>query len=149
MTFDDLPAGERTFVDANTLVYHFAAHPQLRGPCTHFIERISRNEIAGFTSTSVLSETAHRLMVYEASRAFGWVSKVVDRLKRQPKHIQQLSDFRNAIDEIPRMGIQILTGTSAFGRNGRRAQRAVRASQQRCVDRGRNAAIRSGQHRQQ
>jgi predicted nucleic acid-binding protein len=109
MRLADLTDGEHIFLDANLLVYHFAAHPQLGQACTDFVERITRNEITGFTSTHVLSEAAHRLMTYEASRKFGWTSKIVDRLKQQPGEIQKLSDFRDAIDEVPRLGIQVVT----------------------------------------
>ena len=28
MSFDDLPAGAAVFLDANTLIFHFANHPQ-------------------------------------------------------------------------------------------------------------------------
>ncbi len=109
MKLDELSAGETIFLDANLLVYHLAAHPLFGATCADFIERVARKEITAFTSTHVLSEVAHHLMTYEASRKFGWKSKIVDRLKRQPSEIQKLSVFREAIDEIPRLGIEILT----------------------------------------
>ncbi|HEV2968371.1 MAG TPA: PIN domain-containing protein [Pirellulales bacterium] len=109
MTFDDLPAGAVVFLDANLLVYHFAAHPTFGTSCSRLIERIDKKEIAAFTSTHVLSEVAHRLMTYEASNVFGWKSKIVDRLKRHPTEIQKLQSFRQAIERIPQLGIQILT----------------------------------------
>ncbi len=34
MTFADLPANDDIFLDANTLVYHFASH-QVFGPATN------------------------------------------------------------------------------------------------------------------
>jgi predicted nucleic acid-binding protein len=71
MTFADLPAGAAVFVDANTLVYHFQPHPALGAACTDLVERIERQELAGFTSTHVLSEVAHRLMTLEACVLFG------------------------------------------------------------------------------
>jgi predicted nucleic acid-binding protein len=109
MKFDDLPAGESVFLDSNTLVYHFIPFPILGPLCTKLIDRIGTNEVAGITSTHVLSEVAHRLMTTEASRVFGWKSKIVDRLKRQPSEIQKLQSFRQAIERIPQLGIQVLT----------------------------------------
>ena len=109
MKFDDLSAGETIFLDSNTLVYHFIPYPVLGPLCTKLIDRIGINEIAGVTSTHVLSEVAHRLMTTEASRTFGWKSKIVDRLKRQPTEIKTLHSFRQAIERIPQLGIQILT----------------------------------------
>ena len=109
MKLDDLPAGDSIFLDANPLVYHFGAHPALGPATTSFIGRIAREEITAFTSTHVLSEVAHRLMTFEASQLFGWKSKVVNRLKQNPTEIQRLSTFRQAIERIPQIGIQILT----------------------------------------
>lgn len=67
MIFADLPSNSSVFVDANTFVYHFQPHPALGPPCTMLLKRIELKEMAGFTSTHVLSEIAHRLMTMEAS----------------------------------------------------------------------------------
>ena len=40
MTFAQLPAGASVFLDANTLVYHFASEPRYGSDCTRLIERI-------------------------------------------------------------------------------------------------------------
>ena len=72
-------------------------------------QRIENQELAAYTSTHVLSEVAHHLMTLEASTRFGWTSKVVQRLKQQPMTIQQLSAFRQAVEKVPQLGIQVLT----------------------------------------
>lgn len=109
MIFADLPYQASVFVDANTFVYHFQPHPVLGPPCTGLIKRIELQELVGFTSTHVLGEVAHRLMAMEAAIAFGWTSKIVDHLKKNPSSIQQLTHFRQAVQQIPNLGIQILT----------------------------------------
>lgn len=48
-------------------------------------------------------------MTLEAATAFGWTSKVVQRLKQQPADIQKLHSFRQAIEKVPQLGIQVLT----------------------------------------
>jgi predicted nucleic acid-binding protein len=101
MKLDDVPVGESIFLDANLLVYHFAAHPVFGARCTDFVKRVQNNDVTAFTSTHVLSEAAHHLMTFEASQQYGWSSKVVDRLKQDPARIQQLSSFRKAIEEVP------------------------------------------------
>ena len=98
------------FVDANTLVYHFAADPLLGPACQRLLDRINRQEIQGLTSTDVLSDVAHRLMTQEAIRRFGWpVAGIARRLRSNPSHVQQLSDFRAAIEEVLQSGIQVLS----------------------------------------
>jgi predicted nucleic acid-binding protein len=110
MTFADLPAGATVFVDANTLVYHFQPHPLLGAACTDLMERIERQELAGFTSTHVLSEVAHRLMTLEACSLFGWpFAGIAQRLRHHAAQVRTLTRFRQAIQEVPRLGIQVLT----------------------------------------
>ena len=109
MNFADLLANSSVFVDANTLVYHFQPHPILGPLCTALLKRIELKEMAGFTSTHVLSEIAHRLMTMEASIMFGWSSKIVDRLKQDPTAVQKLVSFRRAIQQISQLGLQVLT----------------------------------------
>ncbi len=48
MTFDQIPAGGLVFLDANTLVYHFSAHPKYGAACTRLAERIENRNIQGF-----------------------------------------------------------------------------------------------------
>ncbi len=109
MTFTGLPAGATIFLDANPLVYHFAADPVFGPACNQLITRIQNQQILGLTSTHVLSEAAHHLMTLEAAAMFGWTAKVVARLKQQPAIVQKLTRFRQAIEDIPRLGIQVLT----------------------------------------
>ena len=109
MRFDDLPAGERIFLDANPLVYHFIPFPVLGPLCTKLIDRIESKEVAALTSTHVLGEVAHHLMTTEASQQFGWTLKAVERLKQDPTRIQQLTTFRQAIEKVLQLGIQVVT----------------------------------------
>lgn len=108
MIFDDLVSGASPFVDANPLVYYFASDPNLGTTCARLVTRIQNQELRAYTSTHVLSEAAHKLMVVEAATQFGWKSKVVQRLKQQPDKVQQLTKFRQAIQQVPQLGIQVL-----------------------------------------
>lgn len=110
MNFATLPSGTAIFLDANTWVYHFTAQPRLGGSCTALINRIEQQDVSGFTSTHVLTEVAHRLMLIEASTTFGWpLAGSLKRLQRHPAEIKKLHQFRTALVEIQRTGIQVLT----------------------------------------
>ncbi|MGP0069402.1 MAG: type II toxin-antitoxin system VapC family toxin [Isosphaeraceae bacterium] len=78
MTFAQVPAAAAVFLDANTLVYHFTRHPTFGPACTQLAKRIERQHLAGFTSTHVLSEIAHRLMTLEALDRFVRHSPLAD-----------------------------------------------------------------------
>jgi predicted nucleic acid-binding protein len=110
MIFTDLSAGETIFLDANTLTYHFQPHPTWGPPCTDLLRRIENQELAGFTSTHVLSEVSHRLMTIQASVLLGWpFAGIGNRLRNSPAEVQKLTAFRQAIDQILRSQIQVLT----------------------------------------
>lgn len=115
MRFADLLGGTAVFVDANTLVHHFQPHPVFGPACTDLLERIEHQELSGFTSTHVLSELAHRLMTLEACTLFRWpFSGIAQRLRQHPAQVQGLTRFRQAIQEVPQYGIQVLTIPSTF-----------------------------------
>jgi predicted nucleic acid-binding protein len=110
MTFADLPGGASVLVDANTLVYHFQPLPVFGPACTDLVERIEHQQLIGFTSTHVLSEMAHRLMTLEACALFGWpYPGIAQRLRQHPAQVQALTRFRQANQEVPQCGIQVLT----------------------------------------
>jgi predicted nucleic acid-binding protein len=112
MKFADLPAGSTVFLDANTLVYHFAADPQFGSACTDLVKRIERKELVGFVSTHVLSDVAHRLMTVEAILLNGWpLAGIAQRLRRNHAEIAKLTRFRQAVEEVPQLGIQVLPPT--------------------------------------
>ncbi|MEX0713622.1 MAG: type II toxin-antitoxin system VapC family toxin [Pirellulales bacterium] len=110
MIFADLPAGARVFLDANHLIYYFGSHPTFGAACSQLVQRIENQELVGFTSTHLLSEVAHRLMIIEAAALPGFPStKVMQYLKRQPTSLQGLSRFRTAVETVLQSKIQVLT----------------------------------------
>jgi len=110
MTFADLLPGDAVFVDANTWTYHFQPHASYGPPCAALLQRIENQELAGFTSTHVLSEVSHRLMTIQASALFTWPSAGIgNRLRTHPAQVQQLTAFRLAIDHILQSNLQVVT----------------------------------------
>jgi predicted nucleic acid-binding protein len=109
MTFEDLPSQASVFLDANAMVYYFASDPAFGPACARLFARIQRQDVRAYTSTHVLSEAVHHLMTLEAATQFGWKSKIVQRLKQQPANVQQLTKFRQAVEQVPPLGIHVLT----------------------------------------
>ena len=110
MIFSQIPQGSSVFVDANTLVYHFAPDSTFGIACTQLLERIWCQDIFGFTSTHVMTDVAHRLMTMGAITLFSWPrSGITNRLKRHPLEIQKLSQFRRVVDNFNNSKIQILS----------------------------------------
>jgi len=54
-------------------------------------------------------------MAFEASVVLGWTGPgLTQRLRRHPDEIQKLSGFRQAVQQIPAFGIQVLPITSSL-----------------------------------
>jgi predicted nucleic acid-binding protein len=110
MTFTHIPAKASVFIDANIFVYYFTPDPILGPECQTLMERISKyQDFFAFTSTHVLGDVSHQLMVLEAAQLFGWpMAGITGRLQKHPAEIQKLTRFRQAIEEVPRLGIEVL-----------------------------------------
>jgi predicted nucleic acid-binding protein len=58
-----LPRGALVFLDANIFIYGLLGESR---QCAHLIERCRKEEVAGVTTTEVVGEVCHRLMIKEA-----------------------------------------------------------------------------------
>ena len=115
MTFADLPAGVRVFLDANIFVYHFTTHALFGAAATAFLERIENREFVGVTSAAVIADVSHRLMTMEASDVLGWpMTGIAHRLKRHPSEVQKLTRYRSALDDVSQLGLLIVAVTGSF-----------------------------------
>jgi predicted nucleic acid-binding protein len=110
MTLDHIPANAVVFLDANILVYYFTPDPTYGPACKLLMHRLCNlQDFSACTTTHVLSEVAHQLMILEAAQVFGWPMKgITHRLRKNPADVQKLTAFRRAIDEVPRLGIDVL-----------------------------------------
>jgi predicted nucleic acid-binding protein len=117
MTFASIPHGSRLFLDANTLVYYFTADLHFDAACLQLVDRIARQEIQGITSAQVVADVAHRVMTLEAMHAFGLPAKgIVAHLRQHPAVVQKLTRFRQAVDLVAPMGIQVMLAVDYVGR---------------------------------
>ena len=113
MTLADIIGGTSVFVDANVFIYAFGPDPQFGPPCAQFFERVEHGELHGVTSSLILSDVAHRLMTLEACAVLGWPAAGVGRrLKRHPNEIAKLVRFRQAIESVLAMGIEVVPITA-------------------------------------
>ncbi len=105
MNLDDVPQGERIYVDANIFIYHYS---RVSNECRSFLARCEATQFEAFTGTHVLLEVSHRLMILEALHK-GLISggQPARKLKEKPEVIQGLSDYNLAVRQIPRMGVRV------------------------------------------
>lgn len=112
MSFAVLADGESVFVDANVFVYHFSTHVPFGFACRDLMQRIEQGQVFGFTSTHILSEVSHRMMIIEAANLPGWgATNIRRRLQHKPQTIGGLSLFRQAVQAIVSSSVRVLAPT--------------------------------------
>lgn len=99
MSLADLGDGESVFLDANIFIYHFAGRSL---QCKALLERCARRKLQGYTSTSVLAEVLHRLMVAEA---------IEKGLVTAKAAVKQLTKYDEDVRKIGQMNLTILSLT--------------------------------------
>jgi predicted nucleic acid-binding protein len=67
MFLSNLEDGCSIFVDANIFIYHFCKKSKFNPASSSFLERAEKGEIRGITSTLVVQETTHRMMIMESA----------------------------------------------------------------------------------
>ena len=96
----DVPDGLRIFLDANIFVYHFSGPTPLSPAASTLLERVEAGSVAGVTSTLVLVETLHRLMILEAVGTLKIPPRdAVRYLKEHPEQAKTL-DRHHAVPAI-------------------------------------------------
>jgi predicted nucleic acid-binding protein len=110
MIFADIEDGCHIFVDANILVYHFSRKSRFNAASTTFLERIERREIVGVTSTAVVQEATHRLMIMEAVAIVDDnVKNIVKYLKVNPNIVKKLVKHRAIPEKIASFNLEIVS----------------------------------------
>ena len=115
MNFSELKNNNRVFIDANIFIYNFTG---LSRECKNLLLKCENEEIKGYTSTSILAEVLHRLMIAEAIEK-GYISEKnpVKKLKEQPEVIKNLSTYNICVDKIFDMNINIIDLSSEIFRS--------------------------------
>jgi predicted nucleic acid-binding protein len=104
---EQFPAGESIFLDANVLLYHAL---EARPSCALLLRRSQKREIRTLTSTVVLSEVSHHLILAEAVQRFTLPSTraALNLPRRHPHHLATFTLARQFMAQIPALRIRIL-----------------------------------------
>ncbi len=103
MIIDDVPKGEKVFIDSNIFIYHFTGSSE---QCSRFLVRCEKRDLIGTTSTNVLLEVMHRLMMIEVlKKKLLSPPNLVKKLQDKPEIIKQLDQYFINTQKIFQMGI--------------------------------------------
>jgi len=111
-TLSQIPSCSKVFVDANIFVYHFGGDGDISDACTDFLLRVEEGDVEAFTSTIILPEILHRLMIVEAVEKYELpLRSIVRYLKEHPDIVMTLEKYSMAPEKIRQMNVTILTIT--------------------------------------
>ena len=102
-----MPAGTRAMVDANIMAYYAVVVPGFTSMAISFLERVERGEIHAVTTTALVAEAIHKVMLSEAMDAHGLPAKgIVPRLKERPDLVRGVA-HRCLTADMERLGVSI------------------------------------------
>jgi len=108
-SLEALPLSSEVFIDANIFLDHIMRRPKFLPPCHNFFVAIESGAYNGFTSTLVLNEVLHKLILAEATNTYGLRSEhdVANVLKQDPAKIRGLSQVWKTYSVIKDYPIKI------------------------------------------
>lgn len=110
MLLSKIPDGSKVFIDSNIFIYHLTKFDKFAESSLAFFQRVETGLILGYTSTLVLAEVLHRLMIIEACNKLSLPpKKLLDYLKTNPEKIKLLTDHLGAYSFIEKMGVFFFT----------------------------------------
>ena len=112
MQLDAFPDGGTIFIDANIFLYHcWDQSPS----CSRLFGRIETGLIQGVTSTAVLTDVTHRLLIAEAIATYPQSTRHPVRfLKRHPSIVRKFSQTRILIDRLTQLPLQVISLTPSL-----------------------------------
>ena len=112
-----LPDGTLVFVDANIFIYGLLGESR---QCADLIERCRKEEVAGVTTTEVVGEVCHRLMVKEAMDLGMIARPAASALKSKHNAIRRLRKYWELTARIFQWNLVVLGSSEARHRAAQR-----------------------------
>lgn len=111
MFLPDLEDGSSIFIDANIFVYHFFKKSKFNPTSSNFSERAEKGEIKGVTSTSVVQEATHRMMIMEAATILPDLKtkNIVGYLKAHSDIVKKLITHQVIPEKIASFNLEIIS----------------------------------------
>lgn len=106
MSFAEFAEPE-VFVDTNIFVYALAKTHRYKNTCEMLLSKINLGDVIGFTSSTVINELFHTLLIGEVKLKYGDV-EVIRFIKEHPNVISECEVAYGALDDIFESRIVIL-----------------------------------------
>jgi predicted nucleic acid-binding protein len=95
------------FVDTNIFVYALSKKHRHKHKCGELLSKINEGEVIGFTSSTVINELFHTILIGEIKRKYE-VNDVIHFIKEHPDVISECSFAYDVLDDIFDSSVVIL-----------------------------------------
>ncbi len=106
-TIESIPPGTTVFIDTNIFLFAFWQQQPLAHICNTFLQRVKNEEIQGKTSSAVVAEIAHRVMIWEARKLFP--KATVAYLQKHPEKVRLLKQHLAVASNMRRFNVDVLS----------------------------------------
>ena len=104
----DIPEGAVCYLDATIFYYHIVGVPTLSEECSDFLKRIELGGVHGVTSSVVLAEATHKVMLAEVVQRHGVAHQgLIARLKRHPDLLDGLTSHHRVVATVRGLPLQV------------------------------------------
>ena len=111
MFLSELKDGVSIFIDANIFIYHFWKESTFNSASSDFLDRVERGKIHGITSTAVIQEATHRMMILEAVSMLPHVKPrdMAKYLKDTPEVVKKLVNHQSIPSKIASFNVKTIS----------------------------------------
>ncbi len=104
----DIPNNTACFVDANIIYYSLVTTPNLTVDCVDFFRRIARGELVASSSSAVIAEATHKVMLADAVQQHSLSRQgLAHRLQKQRRLVSTLSEHKKVVNLFRRINIHV------------------------------------------
>lgn len=110
-SLDNLIPESKVFVDANIYLHTILGHPLYKYRCQRFLENIENGLYRAMTSSLVLNEVLHKLMLAEAVRMYKLSSErdALKLIKEKPELISNMSEVWKTYSDLNKYPITVFS----------------------------------------
>ena len=106
MNLEDFAEPE-IFVDTNIFIYALAKTHRHKNKCEGLLSKVNGGEVIGFTSSTVINELFHTILIGEIKRKYE-VNDIIHFIKEHPDVISECSFAYDVLDDIFDSSVVIL-----------------------------------------
>ncbi|VVB67515.1 tRNA(fMet)-specific endonuclease VapC [uncultured archaeon] len=101
-SLDLLPAQSKVFIDTNIFLYDILGYTKFRTTCMAFLQKMEAHTYSAATSTQVLNEVIHKLILAEITKTYRLrnESDAMKLIKERPETISSLRQVWKSYAEI-------------------------------------------------